>query len=130
MTNDAAEVTVCVRRTSPPYATYVAGAVLAIVAGVVLGVIVTRDRGDAATPSAKSTKPAGAHVRFESVPTGATVTLVEAGQPTVVGTTPVEATIDPARHYEVVMAREGYTTRVQPVDPKVARVMIPLDQAP
>src|SRR2546423_1349422 len=46
-------------------------------------------------------------VRVESTPSGATVTLLDAGKSSFIGTTPVDASVDPSRSYDVVLSREG-----------------------
>jgi hypothetical protein len=52
-----------------------------------------------------------------SVPAGAIVTLIDDGNATVVGRTPVTASIDPTRTYDVVVALSGHATKIQHVDP-------------
>lgn len=67
----------------------------------------------AVQPAVSSTGPA---ISFISEPAGATVTLIEDGQPRVIGETPLEAVIDPDRHYEVMFALAGHATTLQPLE--------------
>ncbi len=52
-----------------------------------------------------------------SSPSGAIVTLIDDGNATVIGRTPVSASIDPTHTYDVVVALSGHATRIQHVDP-------------
>src|SRR5439155_25942496 len=56
-------------------------------------------------------------VRIDSKPAGATVMLVDNGKTTFLGTTPVAASLDPARSYDVIFTREGYGTQMTHLDP-------------
>ena len=56
-------------------------------------------------------------VRIDSHPTGATVMLVDNGKTSFLGTTPVEASIDPSRGYDVILTLEGRTTQMAHLDP-------------
>jgi hypothetical protein len=60
-------------------------------------------------------------VTFQSTPPGATVTLVDNGRPSYIGTTPVEATIDATHRYDIVYTLDGFKTRVTPLDPSRTR---------
>ncbi len=51
-----------------------------------------------------------------SWPTGAVVTLVDNGAPTVLGPTPVNASLDPSHSYDVVLAVAGRPTTLRHVD--------------
>jgi hypothetical protein len=64
-------------------------------------------------PEVTTSRPA---VAFISEPSGATVTLIEDGVPHVIGETPIEAIIDPERHYEAMFALAGHATTLQPVE--------------
>ena len=57
-------------------------------------------------------------VRFDSSPTGATVMLVDRGRSSFLGTTPVSASIDPSRKYDVVFTLDNHPTVLQHLDPK------------
>jgi len=65
-------------------------------------------------------------VRIASQPPGATLTVVTNGVPSVVGTTPVNVTIDPAQRYEVVLALTGYPTKVAPLRADVQQLVLEL----
>jgi hypothetical protein len=56
-------------------------------------------------------------VRIDSTPAGATVMLVDNGKTTFLGTTPVAASVDPARSYDVVLTLEGRPTQMAHLDP-------------
>ena len=77
-------------------------------------------------------EPAAAHVavRIESTPAGATATLIDNGVTTVLGTTPLDASLDPQKTYEVLLSMAGHETRVTRVDPaasaQVAVVFAPV----
>jgi hypothetical protein len=60
-------------------------------------------------------------ITFETTPPGATVTLVDNGKPSYIGTTPVEAAVDVTHRYDVVYTRDGYITRVMALDPSITR---------
>jgi hypothetical protein len=60
-------------------------------------------------------------IMFETTPPGATVTLVDNGKPSYIGTTPVETAVDSTHHYDVVYTLDGYVTRVTALDPSVTR---------
>jgi hypothetical protein len=68
-------------------------------------------------------------VRVDSTPSGATVMLVDNGKTTFLGTTPVSASLDPARAYDVVVTLEGHPTQMAHVDPaKLQHVSVALDK--
>ncbi len=60
-------------------------------------------------------------------PPGATVTLVANGAATVLGATPVTASLDPSKGYDLVIAYRGQPTRMQHVAPGTREVRIDLD---
>ncbi len=62
-----------------------------------------------------------ANVRIDSKPSGATVMLVDNGKTSFLGTTPVAASLDPARAYDVVLTLEGRPTQMAHLDPTKAR---------
>jgi hypothetical protein len=79
----------------------------------------------AAAPStAKTTSPAAApapviaparptaNVSFRSVPSGARVTLISRGQPTVIGTAPTVRSLSTDHGYEVVFSHPGYRSKL------------------
>ncbi len=67
-----------------------------------------------ATPPAELAKPAtDLAIPITSNPVGAIVTLIDDGDATVVGRTPVIAVVDPARSYEIVVAMHGRPTKIQ-----------------
>jgi hypothetical protein len=79
-----------------------------------------------ATPMPETAK----QVLFESSPSGATVMLVENGSASVVGTTPVNASLDPSSKYDLVLTLKGYPTSVQHLDPQATHVAVALDEPP
>jgi hypothetical protein len=57
-------------------------------------------------------------LRVETVPAGATVAFVGTdGATTIVGTSPVDATIDPAHAYDVLVTLADHVSRVEHVAP-------------
>lgn len=60
-------------------------------------------------------------VRIDSTPRGATVTLVDRGTPQFVGTTPVNATVDASREYDLVFTYPNKATRVEHLDAGATR---------
>ena len=62
-----------------------------------------------------------------SQPAGAIVTIVGDGDATVIGRTPVTASLDPARAYDVVVAARGHATQLRHVEPGVRELAIDLD---
>jgi hypothetical protein len=138
--------TMPVRRLPHPLWQYAIPATISIMCGILVGVLVTRG-GGAPTRAASTTiapavtppKPARApivviapietptppspqiQITFESTPPGATVTLVDNGKPSYIGTTPVEAAVDVTHRYDIVYTRDGYVTRVTALDPSTTR---------
>jgi hypothetical protein len=69
-------------------------------------------------------------VRIDSKPSGATVMLVDNGKTTLLGTTPVAASVDPSRGYDVVLTLDGRPTQMTHLDPaKTQRLDITLAKA-
>ena len=69
-------------------------------------------------------------VRIESNPPGATATLLDNGTSTPLGSTPLDATIDPAKSYDVVIAMEGHPSKVEHLDPSATqKLQVALDDA-
>jgi hypothetical protein len=87
---------------------------------------------ETATPStAAVTNTATMQVPISSWPQGAIVTLVDNGSATVIGKTPMIASLDPSRSYDVVLAVKDRPTTVTHFDPKsMHEVTIDLDPAP
>lgn len=56
-------------------------------------------------------------VRLDSEPAGATVTLDDRGATSLLGTTPVSASLDPSRAYNVVFTLDGHATQRAQIDP-------------
>jgi hypothetical protein len=95
----------------------------------------------ATTPSTPSTPthaiarpPRGAvafvDVRIDSKPSGATVMLVDNGKTSFLGTTPLSASVDAARAYDVIVTLEGRPTQMTHLDPaKTHRLDVALGKA-
>jgi hypothetical protein len=60
-------------------------------------------------------------VRIDSAPSGATVMLVDNGKTSFLGTTPVSASVDPARAYDVIFTLSGHATQMAHFDPNKTR---------
>jgi hypothetical protein len=56
-------------------------------------------------------------VRIDSKPAGATVMLVDNGKTSFLGTTPVAASVDPSRAYDVIFTLENHPTQMAHLDP-------------
>jgi hypothetical protein len=56
-------------------------------------------------------------LRVESSPPGATVMFVREGAATLVGTTPIDTTIDPAHDYDVLVTLANHTSKIEHVSP-------------
>ncbi|MGE5183452.1 MAG: hypothetical protein ACM31C_15380 [Acidobacteriota bacterium] len=66
-------------------------------------------------------------VRLDSRPAGATVMLVDNGKTSFLGTTPVAASLDPSRSYDIVFTAANHPTQMVHVDPtKTHRVELVL----
>lgn len=78
--------------------------------------------------------PAATHVaklvevRLESTPPGATATLLDTsnGNSTLLGTTPVEASVDPSKNYDVRFELEGRPSQTEHLDPAQSRIEVAL----
>ena len=77
----------------------------------------------AVAPVVAPVAPAFASVPITSVPVGAVVTLVTDGNATVIGKTPVTASIDPTRSYDVVLAVRGQPTQMRHIDANTREVL-------
>ncbi len=75
--------------------------------------------GPDATPAAASL----VNVRFESKPSGATVTLVDRGRTSLIGTTPINAALDSTYNYEIVFSLDGRATQIAKLDPKKSQTI-------
>ena len=62
-------------------------------------------------------QPALVTVRVESNPPGATAMLVDNGKNTLVGVTPIDASLDGTRQYDLVLTLDNHDTRIVHVDP-------------
>lgn len=62
--------------------------------------------------------PALVELRFESDPAGASVMLVDNGKSSPLGSTPLAASVDPSRAYDVIFTLEGRPTVIEHVDPQ------------
>lgn len=110
-----------------------AGVGASLVAGVLAVTLIGRsgpEVGTSAAPPAPATPPVTApvaaplqetprtEVPIRSQPAGAMVTLISAGEATVIGKTPITATLDPRKQYDVVLAYRELPTHVTHVDPE------------
>jgi len=92
-----------------------------------------------AAPAVKAAEPAPSpaavpskfvDVVLVSSPAGATVTLVDRGKTTFIGTTPVATALDPSRRYELIFSHPSLPTHVESIDPSTThRVDVKLGQA-
>jgi hypothetical protein len=88
---------------------------------------------DTATPSPETAVPSAqpiveparppdlVEVRIDSAPSGATVTLIDGGKSQFVGTTPVNAAVDPSREYDLVFSWASRPSQQEHLDPKTTR---------
>jgi hypothetical protein len=60
-------------------------------------------------------------VRIDSVPAGATVTLVDRGRTQLIGDTPVDTAVDPSREYDLVFTSASAPPHVEHIDPRTTR---------
>jgi len=74
----------------------------------------------APTAGAIAKRPVFVDVRIDSAPTGATVTLVDRGKRTFLGTTPISTAVDPSRTYQVVFEHARRPTQSAQLDPKAS----------
>ena len=69
-------------------------------------------------------------VRIDSTPSGATVMLVDRGKTSFLGTTPISASVDPSRSYDIVFTYANKPTQVEHLDPKATtRLAVTLGKA-
>jgi hypothetical protein len=57
-------------------------------------------------------------LRVESTPPGATVMFVSDGAATLVGTTPIDTTIDPAHDYDVLVTLADHASKIEHITPR------------
>jgi hypothetical protein len=74
-----------------------------------------------AAPVAPGARPAFVDVRLDSTPSGATVTLIDRGKSTFLGTTPISTALDPSRQYDLVFSHASKPTQVEHLDPSVTK---------
>jgi hypothetical protein len=75
--------------------------------------------------------PPPSMLRVESNPAGATVMFVSEGAATLVGTTPIDTAIDPAREYDVLVTLANHTSRIEHVGPSTSHhLVVALGPAP
>lgn len=60
-------------------------------------------------------------VMIVSSPAGATVTLVDRGKTTFIGTTPISTALDPSRKYELVFSHPSKPAQIESIDPSATR---------
>ncbi len=110
-------------------------AALCVIAGVTIGsfIGVSGDTAEASTVASAVPRPAAApraskpsvvaiapipppnQLRVESSPPGATVMFVSEGAATLVGTTPIDTTIDPAHDYDVLVTLANHASKIEHV---------------
>jgi hypothetical protein len=66
-------------------------------------------------------QPAFVDVMIVSAPAGATVTLVDRGKTSFIGTTPISTALDPSRKYELVFSHPSQPTWIESIDPSTTR---------
>jgi hypothetical protein len=71
----------------------------------------------APAPPPPAPKPALVDLALESQPAGATVIVVDRGQSSLAGTTPLSLSLDPSRQYDVVFTLAGRAPKLEHVDP-------------
>lgn len=70
-------------------------------------------------------------VRLDSTPPGATATLLSNGISTPLGSTPVDASVDPTKSYDVVFSIAGQPSQVEHLDPSTTQhVQVAFTAAP
>ncbi|HSR98906.1 MAG TPA: hypothetical protein VLM79_17735 [Kofleriaceae bacterium] len=60
-------------------------------------------------------------VRIDSTPSGATVALIDRGKSQFVGTTPLNAAVDPSREYDLVFSWASRPSQQEHLDPRTTR---------
>jgi len=78
------------------------------------------------TPAASAAVPAASppemvDVRIDSIPSGATVMLVDRGRTQLIGDTPVATAVDPSREYDLVFTSASAPPHVEHFDPRTTR---------
>jgi hypothetical protein len=73
---------------------------------------------------APAATPAANTLRVESTPPGATVMFVSAGAATLVGTTPIDTTIDPAHEYDVLVTLADHASKIEHVTPRSSHHLV------
>ncbi|HEY4182120.1 MAG TPA: PEGA domain-containing protein [Kofleriaceae bacterium] len=66
-------------------------------------------------------KQALVDVRIDSTPSGAEVTLVDHGKTTFLGSTPISASVDPSKTYEVMLSYPNKPSKMEKLDPKTTQ---------
>jgi len=85
----------------------------------------------AAAPPPAAPAPQLVDVRLDSTPSGATATLLSNGVSTPLGSTPVDASIDPNKSYDVVLALDGFPSKVEHLEPgKSTHVVVAFGDPP
>jgi hypothetical protein len=78
--------------------------------------------------AAKPLTPGLIDVRIDSIPSGATVMLVDRGKTQLVGNTPIAASIDPTRDYDLVFNYAGKPSKIEHLDPRITQhITVALD---
>jgi hypothetical protein len=77
----------------------------------------------APAPAPMRTPTAFVDVKLVSSPPGATVTLVDRGKTSFIGTTPITTALDPSRKYELIFSHPSRPTRIEPIDPSATRLV-------
>ncbi|HEY4059064.1 MAG TPA: PEGA domain-containing protein, partial [Kofleriaceae bacterium] len=70
------------------------------------------------TPAPVAPKVALVDVRIDSTPSGAEVTLVDHGKSMFLGSTPISASVDPSKTYEVMLSYPNKPSKMEKLDPK------------
>ena len=68
------------------------------------------------TPSPSATTSGLVDIRIDSSPSGATVTLIDRGKSQLVGNTPISASLDPSREYDLVFSYADKPTKIEHVN--------------
>ena len=69
-------------------------------------------------------------MRIESIPSGATVTLVDRGRTQLVGDTPIDTAVDPSREYDLVFTYADKPPHVEHLDARATRRISAALEAP
>lgn len=84
----------------------------------------------AAPAMAAAAAPSLVDVRLESIPSGATVSLVDRGRTQLVGDTPIDTAVDPAREYDLVFTYADKPPHVEHLDARATRRISAVLDAP